>query len=612
MTEQRRASGILGPLALVALLGGLLAVSGTGAARAATPGANGLLAFETTRHGTPDIYVKAADGSREQRLTSHPKSELDPAWSPDGRRIAYSGDETDEGHQNIWVMNADGSAKTLLTPGARTTNQGYAGTEPTWSPDGRRIFYNNYGELWVMNADGSGKLRVLTATEAGSAPSWSPDGSRIAYIAGFDVWTMAPDGSTRVRVTTTSAAERSVDWAPNGSALVYERGGQVWRMNADGSGQVSLMGAGEAGVLPAWSPDGSRIAFGTNGYGSTTGVEIAVMRTDGTGEMLLPPAAVGTDTDPSWQSVPATVPGAPTGVAATAGNASAAVSWTAPASDGGSVVTSYRVTASPGGAGVTASGSARTATVTGLTNGTSYTFTVAALNAAGTGPSSAPSNAVIPRADTTAPTVSTRSPAANATAVAAASNVTATFSEAVQGVGGTTFTLRNTSTGAAVAAAVTYNATTRVATLNPSAALAADTRYTATLTGGSAAVRDLAGNPLATTSWNFLSGPRPTVTSRTPAANGTGVVVGSNVTATFSEAVQGVSGSTFRLQNAATGAAVSGTVTYDPATRVATLDPVAALAAGTSYRATLTGGAAAVRDAAGNPLATTSWTFTTA
>lgn len=97
---------------------------------------------------------------------------------------------------------------------------------------------------------------------------------------------------------------------------------------------------------------------------------------------------------------PPTVPAAPTAVAASAGNGSASVTWTAP-SDGGSPITSYTIT--PYAAGVaqqatTISGNppATSATITGLTNGTSYTFTVSATNAIGTGTASAPSNAVTP------------------------------------------------------------------------------------------------------------------------------------------------------------------------------------------------------------------------
>jgi hypothetical protein len=91
-----------------------------------------------------------------------------------------------------------------------------------------------------------------------------------------------------------------------------------------------------------------------------------------------------------------------------AGNTVVALSWTAPASDGGSAVTGYVVTPSIGGVAqtpVTFTSGATTQNVTGLTNGTAYTFTVAAINGAGTGPGSAPSAAVTPATTPGAPTI---------------------------------------------------------------------------------------------------------------------------------------------------------------------------------------------------------------
>ena len=89
-----------------------------------------------------------------------------------------------------------------------------------------------------------------------------------------------------------------------------------------------------------------------------------------------------------------TVPGAPTGATATAGRRAATVTWTPPANTGGCAITSYTATSSPGS--VSASTSGTSVTVSGLNPGTSYTFTVTATNCVGTGPASAPSNAVVP------------------------------------------------------------------------------------------------------------------------------------------------------------------------------------------------------------------------
>ena len=90
-----------------------------------------------------------------------------------------------------------------------------------------------------------------------------------------------------------------------------------------------------------------------------------------------------------------------------------------------------------------------------------------------------------------------------------------------------------------------YNATTRTATLDPTANLAVGTQYTATLTGGATAIRDAANNPLATVTWTFTTAAAadttaPTVTSRGPGSGATGVNRTANITVTFSEAVNGV------------------------------------------------------------------------
>jgi subtilisin family serine protease len=214
-------------------------------------------------------------------------------------------------------------------------------------------------------------------------------------------------------------------------------------------------------------------------------------------------------------------------------------------------------------------------------------------------------------ASTVAPTVTGRTPGADSTAVAVGSNVTATFSAAVQGLSSSTFVLKNSAGAVITAAVVSYNATTRTATLDPGSNLAADGTFTATLVGGTTAIRDGAGTPLATTSWTFLTGPAPKVAGFTPGSNALLVKRANNVTVTFSEAVQGVSTSTFTVRNAVTGAVVPAAVFRNGSTNQWILDPQVTLSAKTKYTVTVMGGAAGVRDLAGNQLATTTWQFTT-
>jgi hypothetical protein len=308
-----------------------------------------------------------------------------------------------------------------------------------------------------------------------------------------------------------------------------------------------------------------------------------------------------------------TVAGAPTIGTPTPGNASATVRWTPPASDGNSAIAGYSVRAYDGATLVRTQsipGTVTSGVVTGLTNQRAYTFDVRAVNGIGTGPASARSVAVTPRTEFVLPTVTARTPANGATGVSQTGNLTATFSEPVlvggaTGVSTTTFVLRQGTT--VVPAGVTYVAATRVATLNPTANLLADRTYTVTLSG----IRDNAGNTMATTSWSFVTGPSPTITTTTPAANATGVRRNSNVTATFSENVTGISATTVRIIRVSNGAVVTAATSFNTTTHVLTINPGVTLNSNTQYRVTITGGTAAVRDLAGNPVATRTWVFTT-
>ncbi|WNB86359.1 Ig-like domain-containing protein [Cellulomonas sp. ATA003] len=307
-----------------------------------------------------------------------------------------------------------------------------------------------------------------------------------------------------------------------------------------------------------------------------------------------------------WQDTP----GAPTIGQATAGDASATVSWTAPAVSGNGPITGYTIRAytqaAPDVVATTATvaGDATAGTVTGLTNGTAYTFRVVATNAAGAGPESERSNEVQPLAPAVPPTVVERTPAVDGTEVSPMTDVIVRFSEPVTGVDASTIMLARA--GTPIPATVEYDPDTLVATLDPDVELAGGTAYTVSLSSG---VRDTRGVALAPVSWSFTTGAgiAPVVTDRTPDVAAVGAAISGNVWAMFSEPVTGVSGTSFTVRPDG-GSAVPAAVTYDETTRSAALDPDADLAPNTRYTVTLTG---AIQDAVGNSLVETTWTFTT-
>jgi hypothetical protein len=213
-------------------------------------------------------------------------------------------------------------------------------------------------------------------------------------------------------------------------------------------------------------------------------------------------------------------------------------------------------------------------------------------------------------AATVAPSVVSTTPAAGATGIPVNQVVSATFNEPMNSstVGATTFLL--TGPGAtAVAGTVSYAATGSVASFAPTAILAYNTTYTATIT---TAVTNTVGVQLASAySWSFTTATQPTVIATLPANGATGVPTNQVLSATFSKALNPatLNASTFLLKGPG-GTAVAGTVTYSAAGSVASFAPSVALTYNTTYTATITTG---VTDSTGDPLAANyTWSFTTA
>ena len=302
-----------------------------------------------------------------------------------------------------------------------------------------------------------------------------------------------------------------------------------------------------------------------------------------------------------------TAPGAPLIRTATAGNATATVNWDAPATDGGSPVNEYRVQVFTGGTLVNTvpgiDATARSRLVTGLTNGTSYTFRVLAVNAAGASAPSDASNAVTPTAPATVPGAPTIG-----TATAGIGSATVRWAAPANNGGSpiTSYQVDVRSGGAVV----------RTETGIASGATSAQITGLTELTTYNFVVRAVnaigaSANSAVSNTVTIADATAPTITSRTPADGATGVARNVNVVVTFSERVVGVNATTLTLRRTSNNALVQAAVTLSADGRTATLNPTGNLAPRTQFTVTITGGAAAVRDSAGIPLASSTWRLTT-
>jgi Tol biopolymer transport system component len=250
------------------------------------------LLFVSTRSGVYDIYEMNSDGGLQRRVTSGNSGnastpsglyyEFDPAWSPDGKSIAFASRRN--GISNIYIMDASGRNVSQLTT---------AGTDdvhPSFSPDGKEIAFESGLRVWVMKADGTGAHRITHDTAAERDPAWSPDGRWIAYSRGIsdasvrEIWLVHPDGTGGHTLTSLNGSASGPAWSPNGKQIAFSddarvAGPRLWEIGVNGKGARRLTTSSSAEIDPAWSPQGTTIAFSSDGSIVVTPVGSAVETT---------------------------------------------------------------------------------------------------------------------------------------------------------------------------------------------------------------------------------------------------------------------------------------------------------------------------------------------
>jgi hypothetical protein len=215
---------------------------------------SGDMIFECATAGTPCLGVDYPQVPPRPAPVVALAGVGDPAWSPDGGRIAF----TAAGEIGLWD-----SATGVVSEVSATAP--VAGAQPAWSPDGTRLAFASRGssrDIWVVNLDGSHLVNLTNNAGENSQPTWSPDGTRIAFVSNREgndeIYVMSIDGSSQINLTHNAASDTHPSWSPDSTKIAFQtnRDGnnEIYAMDADGSNQVNLTNDPADDSSPSWGP----------------------------------------------------------------------------------------------------------------------------------------------------------------------------------------------------------------------------------------------------------------------------------------------------------------------------------------------------------------------
>lgn len=250
------------------------------------PDTSNRVVFYSDRDGNAEIYSMFPDGSDLQRLTNNMFTDIDPAWSNDGRKIVFCSDR--DGYLELYLMNPDGTGQRKLTATGRQCSS------PDCSPDGRKIIFTvsedmlpEEGDIGLVNMDGTG-MQILATAGPGYAPAWINDGSGIIFSSrrtgNFEIYQYDTRENNLLQITRSLTDKLNARLSPDGQKIVYTQVSpdgtetEIHLMDAGGTNDFTLTRTGNLSKEPGWSADGKNIWFQTGRFGNQ---EIYRMDADG-------------------------------------------------------------------------------------------------------------------------------------------------------------------------------------------------------------------------------------------------------------------------------------------------------------------------------------------
>jgi Tol biopolymer transport system component len=275
----------------------LLLVAAVGAGRSAAPPPVGLIAFvrenptRTDINAAVDLWVVRSDGGGARKVVGASGWDEHPAWSPDGRRIAFDEALYEAGEDedilktiDVWIVGRDGRGR------RNVTHDGSAAL-PAWSPTGNALAFARGDGVFIIKPDGAARRHVGRRSDP-TEPAWSPDGAHVAFTTPGEVWVASPTGTRQRRIAQGASSDTRAVWSSDGRSISYGGTGGVFVVKLAGGRPRLLSRLDEQAI---WSPDGRRLALVRPGTPRQAGIFLA--GPDGRGPRRL---TRGLDTEPAW------------------------------------------------------------------------------------------------------------------------------------------------------------------------------------------------------------------------------------------------------------------------------------------------------------------------